>query len=199
MKMATSWTRRADQRPLELAQAALELCAENGVQATRVADVAERAGVTVGTIYRYFRDKEALVDAALQVAPLPEPPHPVADRPGAVLPALAESLRRWGKFFDEDGARAVRVTLSEPRRLRELRIGPVAAAVAELRTLLTLGIERSDIRRDLDPDALARALVGALALGTAFHAERDSAVLDAVAAVATRGLRPDGISWKPTP
>jgi AcrR family transcriptional regulator len=114
--MPPKFTRRADARPDELARAALELCAEQGVQATRVADVAERAGVTVGTIYRYFASKDELVDAALALARPPVRAHELADRPGAALPALAEAARRWGGFFDGDGARAVRVTLSEPRR-----------------------------------------------------------------------------------
>ncbi len=195
--MAAKFVRRAGDRPEELALAALELCAEHGVQATRVADVAARAGVTVGTIYRYFESKDALVDAALELAQPPVRAHALADRPGAALPALAEAARRWGAFFDGDGARAVRVTLSEPRRLTHGSPGPVGAAIAEFTEILVAGASRGDIRRDLDINAVARALVGALTLGTALHASPDHDVIDVVAALATRGLRPDGISWKP--
>ncbi len=44
-------------------QAALELFSERGFHGTAVPLVAERAGVATGTIYRYFQDKEALVNA----------------------------------------------------------------------------------------------------------------------------------------
>jgi AcrR family transcriptional regulator len=196
--MPPKFTRRADARPDELARAALELCAEQGVQATRVADVAERAGVTVGTIYRYFASKDELVDAALALARPPVRAHELADRPGAALPALAEAARRWGGFFDGDGARAVRVTLSEPRRLAPGSPGPVGAAIDEFTEILAAGAARGDLRTDLDTNAVARALVGALALGTALNESPDRAVIDVVAAMATRGLRPDGISWKPS-
>jgi AcrR family transcriptional regulator len=48
-----------------LARAALELYAERGFDQTTVADIAERAGVTERTFFRYFTDKrEALFDGA---------------------------------------------------------------------------------------------------------------------------------------
>src|SRR5688572_16942807 len=107
MPSAPKWTRRSADRPGELAAAALDLCSERGVQATRVADVAERAGVTVGTVYRYFRDKEALIEAAMQRAERPARRVSLPERPGASLPALADAIRRWGLFFSESGLRAV--------------------------------------------------------------------------------------------
>src|SRR3954447_9756265 len=46
--------------------AALTLFAERGFHGTAVPDIAERAGVGAGTIYRYFENKEALVNALYQ-------------------------------------------------------------------------------------------------------------------------------------
>ena len=43
--------------------AALELFVERGFYGTAVPEIAERAGVGAGTIYRYFESKEALVNA----------------------------------------------------------------------------------------------------------------------------------------
>lgn len=43
--------------------AALQLFAERGYAGTAVPELAREAGVSVGTIYRYFKDKEALVNA----------------------------------------------------------------------------------------------------------------------------------------
>ncbi len=44
------WERRKDARPGELAAAALELFIERGFAATRLDDVAKRAGVSKGTL-----------------------------------------------------------------------------------------------------------------------------------------------------
>lgn len=54
------WERRKDARPGELAAAALELFIEKGFSATRLDDVARRAGVSKGTLYLYFDSKEEL-------------------------------------------------------------------------------------------------------------------------------------------
>jgi AcrR family transcriptional regulator len=50
----------------DILNAALELFAERGFYGTSVADIAERAKVGAGTIYRYFEDKEALVNSLYQ-------------------------------------------------------------------------------------------------------------------------------------
>ena len=191
------WTRRSADRPAELAAAALELCAERGIQATRVADVAERAGVTVGTVYRYFRDKDALIDAAMNRAERPLRKAPVPDRPGASLPALADAIRRWGAFFRESGLRTVRVALSDPRRDSSSSAGALREATEEIASIVTAGIERRDIRADLDAAAIAHALVGALLLAPIFgNGEASEAHAEAVSALAVRGLRADGPSWR---
>ncbi len=64
--------RRKDERPNEIIAAGLLEFAEKGFAGTRLDDVAARAGIVKGTIYRYFADKEALFEAALQsrVAPV---------------------------------------------------------------------------------------------------------------------------------
>jgi AcrR family transcriptional regulator len=49
-------------------EAALGLFVERGFHGTAVPEVAERAGVGAGTIYRYFASKEALVNALYQQA-----------------------------------------------------------------------------------------------------------------------------------
>lgn len=46
-----------------LLDAAEELFASQGVDATSVADVAERAGASIGAVYHHFRDKKALLYA----------------------------------------------------------------------------------------------------------------------------------------
>ena len=60
------WQRRKDARPDEIIQAALEVFAERGFAATKLEDVAKKAGVTKGTIYLYFENKEALFKALIR-------------------------------------------------------------------------------------------------------------------------------------
>ncbi len=60
------WQRRKDARPEEILTAALGIFAEKGFAATRMDDIAARAGVTKGTIYLYFKSKDAVFEALLQ-------------------------------------------------------------------------------------------------------------------------------------
>ncbi|MEO8101052.1 MAG: TetR/AcrR family transcriptional regulator [Betaproteobacteria bacterium] len=60
------WERRKDARPGELAAAALDLFVERGFAATRLDDVARRAGVSKGTLYLYFDSKEDLFKAVIR-------------------------------------------------------------------------------------------------------------------------------------
>src|SRR4249920_3188746 len=60
------WERRKDARPGELASAALELFVERGFAATRLDDVAKRAGVSKGTLYLYFDSKDDLFKAVVR-------------------------------------------------------------------------------------------------------------------------------------
>lgn len=56
----TRWTRRKQERPAEILEAALKVFAQKGFAAARMEDIAREAGVTKGTIYLYFENKEAV-------------------------------------------------------------------------------------------------------------------------------------------
>jgi AcrR family transcriptional regulator len=45
----------------DIMQAALELIAEHGFHGAPMAEIAEKAGVAAGTIYRYFENKDVLI------------------------------------------------------------------------------------------------------------------------------------------
>ena len=63
--------RRKEARPQELTAAALELFTERGFAATRLEDIAARAGVSKGTLYLYFDSKEALFEAVIREGIIP--------------------------------------------------------------------------------------------------------------------------------
>ena len=58
--------RRKEARPGELLEAALDLFVEKGFTATRVEEVAARAGVSKGTLFLYFPSKEELFKAVVR-------------------------------------------------------------------------------------------------------------------------------------
>jgi AcrR family transcriptional regulator len=65
------WERRKDARPQEILAAALDLFVERGFAATRLEDVAKRAGLSKGTLYLYFANKEELFKAVVRENILP--------------------------------------------------------------------------------------------------------------------------------
>ncbi|UCH46886.1 MAG: TetR/AcrR family transcriptional regulator [Betaproteobacteria bacterium] len=74
------WTRRKEARPAELISAALDLFVERGFAATRLEDVAARAGVSKGTLYLYFPSKEDLFKAVVR---------------GGIVPAIERAEKRF--------------------------------------------------------------------------------------------------------
>jgi AcrR family transcriptional regulator len=65
------WRRRKEARPSEIGAAALECFAERGFAACSLDAIAARAGVTKGTLYLYFRNKEDLLKEVVRQALLP--------------------------------------------------------------------------------------------------------------------------------
>jgi AcrR family transcriptional regulator len=54
---------RGERRVAQLLEAASEVMAEVGYQSATMTAIAERAGASIGTLYQYYPDKDAVVDA----------------------------------------------------------------------------------------------------------------------------------------
>lgn len=67
----SSYSRRKDERPAEIMNAALKEFSLNGFAGTRLEDVARRAGICKGTIYLYFKSKEDLFEEVVRDRILP--------------------------------------------------------------------------------------------------------------------------------
>jgi AcrR family transcriptional regulator len=63
--------RRAEARPDEVLDAALELFVARGFATTRVEDIAVRAGLSKGAVYLYFPSKEAILEGLVKRALVP--------------------------------------------------------------------------------------------------------------------------------
>jgi AcrR family transcriptional regulator len=136
---------------------ALELAAEGGYDAVQMRDVAARANVALGTIYRYFTSKDALLASAM-VEWMAELEETVLARP----PAGRTTAER---VMDVLG-RALRAMEREPQLTRAvvaaLTAGDPAGIDAFGETTATLArIMRPAFPADVDPDlerSMARML-----------------------------------------
>ncbi|WP_375592019.1 TetR/AcrR family transcriptional regulator [Chitiniphilus eburneus] len=70
--IAKRWSRRKAARPQEILEAALDVFAEKGYAAAKVEDIARHAGVTRGTPYLYFKNKEEIFAALIRELLLPK-------------------------------------------------------------------------------------------------------------------------------
>lgn len=92
------WRRRKEARPGEILEAALDLFAEKGFAATKLAEVAKRAGVSKGTVYLYFESKEALFQALVKEMVLPhieQSEHTVDEYEGATVDLMSGLVQFW--------------------------------------------------------------------------------------------------------
>jgi AcrR family transcriptional regulator len=98
------WERRKDARPQELLASALDLFVERGYAATRLDEVAARAGVSKGTLYLYFENKEELFKAVVRenmVPQLVDAEELIARFGGHTSELLRTCIRNW---WDRIGA-----------------------------------------------------------------------------------------------
>ena len=65
------YRRRKEDRPQEITEAAFAAFAEKGYAATRVEEVAKRAGISKGLLYLYFKTKEELFKAVVRSVVVP--------------------------------------------------------------------------------------------------------------------------------
>ncbi|CAJ0690517.1 hypothetical protein LMG18102_01297 [Ralstonia mannitolilytica] len=104
---AKRWTRRKEARPQELVAAALNLFVARGYAATRLEDVASAAGVSKGTVYLYFANKEELFKAVVQENLLPalaEGEAFIDTFEGTTDALLHEILMGWWELIGESPA-----------------------------------------------------------------------------------------------
>ncbi len=71
--LAPRWRRRPEERPAEILDAALRVFCRSGFHKASLEEVAAEAGISKGTIYLYFKNKEDLFVAVVKrVVPSPE-------------------------------------------------------------------------------------------------------------------------------
>jgi AcrR family transcriptional regulator len=118
------WQRRKDARPEEIVSAALEEFVERGFAATRLDDVARRAGVTKGTIYLYFDGKEALFKGMIREMIVPHialGEQLLAGHKGSAAELLRAMLGKWWELIGQTKAAGVpKLVIAEAGNFPEL-------------------------------------------------------------------------------
>jgi len=123
-------------------------------------DIAKQAGVGPGTLYRHFPSREALIEAVYrtEVEKLA-----AAERNFAETMPPIEALRAWMLLFVDYIATkkiisaALNTLVGDPKRVFGASYNQVWEA---MRALVKRAVKSGDIRKDLDPIDLLRALIG---------------------------------------
>jgi len=152
---AASRAERAAERRGAIIEAAMDEFIARGFAATRLDDVAKRAGVAKGTIYLHFKDKESMFEELIRTAIVPmitrlwsTPPQPGA--------SVRDMVEGFAKTFIEEVATTrrgdlVRLIVAEGPRFpavadfyyREV----VSRGLGGMRALIELGIARGEIKQ----------------------------------------------------
>jgi AcrR family transcriptional regulator len=154
-KPASSRALRAAERRQAIIDAGLDEFIARGFAATRLDDVARRAGVAKGTIYLHFTDKEALFQELVRTALVPLIGRLMA------LPAAGGSARAILEAFAETFVREialtrrgdiVRLIMAEGARFPTLAEfyyrEVVERGMAGMRKLIEYGIARGEIKNE---------------------------------------------------
>jgi AcrR family transcriptional regulator len=160
------WERRKDARPQELLAAALELFTDRGFAATRLEDVARAAGVSKGTLYLYFENKQELFKAVVRenvVQLIGEAEEELAGAENMSSEALLRAMleRWWSHAANRKLAGLTKLMMAESGNFPELAQFYEEEVHERANRLLTSVLERGVSRgefRQFDPHVMMQVL-----------------------------------------
>ena len=161
---APKWRRRPEHRPQQIIEAALQVFGECGLAKARLQDIAKRAGVSKGTIYLYFPNKEELFREMIrQTAVVAIQSAEKTITQGTPTSQLYAAMRAHWKFVRSPVFSTIhRLVLGELHQFPDLAQFYADEVVARGQKLLS-GIVRRGIDagefREIDPMVAARMLV----------------------------------------
>src|ERR1700761_5138861 len=168
---APRWRRSKSARPQEILDAALAVFAEKGFAAARMEDIAERAGVTKGTIYLYFENKEAVFKALVREAisaRIGEVLQNIRGYEGSSADLLRMALTMLSNFaFTSDRVVLPKIVVAEagnfPELARFYREEVINNGLGTLGSVIERGIARGEFRK-FDPQHVVRVIIGPVLL-----------------------------------
>lgn len=168
------WSRRKDARPAEIVEAALELFIEQGFSTTKIDDIARRAGVAKGTLYRYFATKEDLFRAAVRQTASDGLPVFAYAAPGVrfeeMVPVLLD--RAASSLLESRVPTMLRMVLAESRMFPDLvtiwREEVIFPMLATISGLIEEAQEHGEVIQG-DARLMALTIVGPMITGALFR------------------------------
>ena len=159
------WRRLPEERPRQILSAALEVFGERGLAASRLEDIAKRAGLSKGTIYLYFPNKEELFREMVRdtvVSQIERGEEAIHSMTGSASDALIHLMRaKWTFIRSPQFAPLFRLIHAEIHSFPDLARFYAEEVVARGQRLIAGIIERgiaSGEFRKVEPIAAARML-----------------------------------------
>jgi AcrR family transcriptional regulator len=159
---------RSEATRQKIIDSAVDLINERGYPAAGLADIIERADMTKGALYYHFESKEALASAIMDDGGITVlKAFQSAGRSGS--PAMENIIH--GVFVVTDTIRKDTLAQAASRLMRtfggfnDAARGAYGAFLEEVTERVTIAVSEGDVRRDVEPDAIGRAIFGAM-LGT---------------------------------
>jgi AcrR family transcriptional regulator len=174
---------RSERARRAILQAANELLEGEGFAAVTVEAIAERAGVSKATVYRWWPNKAAVVMDGFLSTVSSEVPFP---HTGHAREDIRLHMRRLTEAFGGKIGRTVAALIAEgqtdPELAEALRSRWLSVRRAEAWEILELGIERGELREDLDLEVAVDVLYGPIYYRMLVgHAPLDDDFADALA------------------
>jgi AcrR family transcriptional regulator len=186
-----------DSTRTRILQAALECFMQLGISRTSLHDVARHAQVSRGTVYRYFSERQELIDATIELrgqryyqeaATKMDVHDTLTEQVGAFGEVVARNVADFSRHrLRDDESMFMRLSASDRdgalRRMTHFLVPYVEAAKA-----------RGEVRKDVDPEEgaewLARMLMSVTAMqySSAFDVRRPKSVGNFMATYAVSGL-----------
>ena len=163
-KCAPKWRRCPEDRPGQIIEAALQVFGERGLANARLQDIAAKAGVSKGTIYLYFPNKEELFREMIRrtaIAAIERAEQ--ANTQGTPTSQLLAFMKGYWAFVRSPVFITIyRLVLGELHQFPDLAkfyaIEVVARGQKLLSGLIQKGIDAGEFR-EMDPMIAARMLV----------------------------------------
>ena len=159
------WRRLPEERPKQIIDAALAVFGERGLAASRLEDIAKHAGVSKGTIYLYFPNKEELFREVIRttvISKIEEREQQYLGAAGTPTSVFENFMRTYWKYLrSAEFAPIFRLVHAEIQNFPDLAAFYAEEVVARghrlIETLITKGIEAGEFR-GVDPRVAARML-----------------------------------------
>lgn len=153
-------------RQEQIAQAALELVAAQGLGQLSIAAVARRVGLVPSGIYRHFRSKDEVLEAVLDLLERKLRDLTAAvDQQSATALGWMENLLMQHAQFIREGRAIPRIVFSDdvhrhqPERKRRVR-QILEGLLDRIASVVEQGQQNGEIHRELEPRTVATMLVG---------------------------------------